>query len=782
MPSGRAPVAFGRCQVVLISALVAVALLSGAGIFGGTSHLPVGVVAHGSLRTSNESGSALPQPSGTNPIQSYGWQNLTTPLPNNTIWASAYDPALGGVVALSDGTVAQNDGSPTLNFSCTFHSTNSTWVYAAGKWTRLPVAGPTPGLYRSLAFDSSSDTLLAFQGTGPPLSNVSSYWSWPVCDLNEYVHMGEVPPSSVYFEGLVPSQHPETWEFTGGSWSLISTGEPLNAITNIVYDPALSRVVMFTTINNVSNALDLWEFANGTWINGGQETLPSSISPSQLNFSNTEVPPNVSLLNSNYTGPLYMGLGWVLENSQLVYDPNSRQLLWEVMNTSFGIPFVLGFNGSWHVVSDRESQGTFATALTYDGATSSLIGAANLWNGHPYTRAYTQTKILYPNWNATGIFSNGSYSYLNVSPQPALIIPGYVQDLWPESITMVYDPSDGYLIMFGMAEYTGPPDSLELGSNATYFSPSTMWIFGPPSELRLSVSVTPSTICSLESVACNSAETTAEVTASVSMFLMNASASLPAPRANVVEYGPTFWDVGPELQFVPAPDIEMDWSAGFAASCSSLSGPVTPCASVPSVDRTGTGPPEYLWSWGNMSSALEAGGVWSVTFGIESNLAGNATIPVDRCASWLCGGAATGDFSSLISRAPNGTGSSPYSWPIAKVSVLDPTAPAVPPSPPPTPTPAPPPPVPPAIPPVPTPISLPVGPTPILIGSLGSAVSFVAIAAGAVAAGLTRARLSRPIAQRAMALAVRSRGSPSGSRRPVSDWDKRPYLRSTPIT
>ena len=733
----------------------------------------------GTETRSPTSGNAAPSENSP----AYSWQTLNSSpeLPNDTLWAAGYDPALGKIVALSEGryqysqtqviTHHADNYSSQFFWNCSFTPTNSTWAFGGGHWAQLHVAGPSPGLYRSLAYDPSSGSLIEFQATGSLLPNSSSAVTCFAFQYNifGFASPGDLAPSTEFYSGILPSQQPETWEFRGGNWTRISTPSPLNAFTNIVYDPALSAVVMFTTINNVSNQLDLWEFDGGNWINAGATAFPSR----QVGLNLSNALPNASLrlntscLTNSFQGcnSFVLGYGGSLA-SNLIYDSQLHELVWLYNN------WVIGFNGTWHLISQATADNYNFFDPAYDPAVPGLVGEPCL-----DLQAQFANGLFQGCWNGTGVYSDGNLTLLNDSPPAPLpdVKTGYHFGGYPEvgnmfifygswyspssTALMVFDPRDGYLVMFGATILL--PNWTD--HTYTYYISDQTYIFGSTAQLQISVSVSPSTICSSVSNACGTAQTAAQVSVSLALLPLNANAPLPTPRTDFVAYGPLFWVPAPQLSYLPGPNIRLVPSAAATSLCANLSGPVSPCPSAPRIESNGSGPPLYLWYWGNGSPPLEVGSTWTVTFTITSTLAANATLPIDRCASAYCGpsdGPQDGQLSGVASRPGSDAGSIPYSWPISLLDVLDPNAthPQPPPNPGPTTVPPSPPP-----PPIPTsPVSLPAPPTllPSLIGSVAPGLSYIALAAGVMAAGFTRGRLRHPTPQRALAMALRSGRSP----------------------
>ncbi len=752
--------------------------------------------AIGSESPSSTESTSTPAGNGS----AYRWQTLNSSpqLPNNTLWSAGYDPALGKIVALSEG---QYDYSPTQDVStlfqnCSFTPTNTTWTFSGGRWTELPIAGPSPGLFRSLAYDPNSGNLIEFQATGGLLPNTSSAVTCLMLGPFSSVTPGLLPPSSEFYSGVLPNQDPETWEFQGHNWTRISTPTPLNAVTNLVYDPALSAVVMFTTINNVSNKLDLWEFDSGSWTNMGATAFPTREINPYFTFSNA-LPNaswhfNASCLSSQLSSfnrcfvAKYPGVPFSPPQvSNLIYDPQLRELVWLFeYDPAPNAPndWAVGFNGTWHLIPNATAGDYMLLDSAYDPAVPGLVGEPCLTAQAEYSLPVSE--FGYEGcWNGTGVYSNGALRLLNVSPPaplPSVLIPraqyGAPQDgnllyflgswyLPTETAQMVFDPRDGYLVMFGATLLV--PDWTDY--TYTYTVSGQTYLFGPTAQLQISVSVSPSTICSSVSNACGTAQTAAQVSVSLALLPLNANAPLPTPRTDFVAYGPLFWVPAPQLSYLPGPNIRLVPSAAVTSLCANLSGPVSPCPSAPRIESNGSGPPLYLWYWGNGSPPLEVGSTWTVTFTITSTLAANATLPIDRCASAYCGpsdGPQDGQLSGVASRPGSDAGSIPYSWPISLLDVLDPNAthPQPPPNPGPTTVPPSPPP-----PPIPTsPVSLPAPPTllPSLIGSVAPGLSYIALAAGVMAAGFTRGRLRQPTPQRALAMPLRSgKIRPRASRR-----------------
>jgi hypothetical protein len=134
------------------------------------------------------------------------------------------DPAVGGVLLYSGYD----------QFNVTVYG--DTWGFAAGAWTLLgSSATPTPRNDPSLAYDSTTDQVILFGGSG----------------LND------------------------TWSYSAGNWTLLA---PAHAPTGRMYatltdDPSDGELVLFggETVTqgapNIALLNDTWVFANGTWTN-----------------------------------------------------------------------------------------------------------------------------------------------------------------------------------------------------------------------------------------------------------------------------------------------------------------------------------------------------------------------------------------------------------------------------------------------------------------------------------------------------------------------------------
>jgi Kelch motif len=228
------------------------------------------------------------------------WTRLSTPVaPAPRVAASmAWDAATRSLLLFGGATNNRSSpqgcsGSPTGGMYC-----GDTWSFANGKWTLLhPTTSPPARWYATMAYDPALDEVV-LGGGASTFGNLSDMWTFHAGTWTQVT----LPPvsapgnpfngrySSMAFDShdhyLVffgPGRYPsaETWNYTGGNWTKLSTvrAPPAVASGSLAFDPELGRLILFGGSPfgfPGSGALsDTWEFHAGVWTNVTHGAHPS---------------------------------------------------------------------------------------------------------------------------------------------------------------------------------------------------------------------------------------------------------------------------------------------------------------------------------------------------------------------------------------------------------------------------------------------------------------------------------------------------------------------------
>ncbi len=266
-------------------------------------------------------------------FQNGTWTNLTAglttaPCPRGDA-PMTYD-ARDGVILLVGGY----DGGNVPG--CPIYSLNDTWEFSHGRWIHLPARLPAGGSYDGLlSYDAEDGYPLYFGGNASNQTYKFVGGAWVL------LHPVASPPGVqwmtrsatmtydsadrqvVLFGGPLGSGLNETWAFTGGNWSVVSSspsppGSPA---------PGTSSLSDFSTrgfelladspvasSGNLSGDLQAWEFAANSWVNVSGPVSP----PPRVGFSTTFDPvANATILfggsRSTLSGCCLLNETWVWE-------------------------------------------------------------------------------------------------------------------------------------------------------------------------------------------------------------------------------------------------------------------------------------------------------------------------------------------------------------------------------------------------------------------------------------------------------------------------------------
>lgn len=331
---------------------------------------------------------------------------------------------------------------------------------------------------------------------------------------------------------------------------------------------------------------------------------------------------------------------------------------------------------------------------------------------------------------------------------------------------MVFDPADGYMLLFGGCEGGKV-------NNVTSCLHDDTWIYtAPPVGIRLSLRAAPSPICSRMSEDCGAGVDQTRVSIGIAAVPVTGNESWGADSGTgVIEYGPYYWVDLPTLSFLgwknltPAPDLNP------TVTCDVGSGAAPQCGVTPVVTTVASGAEELTWNWsgGGLVDALRQQDAWNLSFSAVALGPPYGPVPVDSCTTGACvtaGDKAVDGVFASFGFSPSGNDSRVAdSLPLGMVTVLPPLTQN---NPPPSTTPPPPPPsvtapLPLPAPPAPTPVA---APSPVAVTTAASAVSstisLTAVGAGILGAGMTRVVMSR----QTQGMKIANRVGVVGRRRP----------------
>lgn len=339
----------------------------------------------------------------------------------------------------TDGYVVYVPGTELANLSAC-PSSGQTWSYHAGSWSQLkPILSPSARYGASFSNDSGDGYLVLFGGVSSACTTAGN-----VCN--------------------------DTWRFSGGSWTHLTpaTSPAPRSSAGMTYDAKDAYLLLFGgegangSIWTMLN--DTWSFSGGTWT----QLAPSTTPPE----------------------PVADGLAYDYRDGYAVYTQLCRNLtndysgevVWKFLGGAWG-----AINGSCSTVSSTWPHQRLGEGTTYDsidgyfllygggGLYFSKAGCCNLNDNDTWS-------YLSGNWTdrtgiasfvPTGVWSNAAYDAADKSVllfggqlQPANSTADYNQTWefkagsWTQLhptvsppgrlyAGMVYDATDGYVVLFG---------------------------------------------------------------------------------------------------------------------------------------------------------------------------------------------------------------------------------------------------------------------------------------------------------------------------------------------
>jgi len=529
----------------------------------------------------------------------------------------------------------------------------------------------------------------------------------------------------------------QTWEFVHGQWTqLMITEPPLNwsSTDAMTYDPGSGAVILFGENYNPDNSGcssaivgETWEFSEGSWsqVDAVNQGLGCTSLPYEFTY---DVADGYAVL---------LGESNDLDGISDVEDATwsySSESGWNQV-TEFPVPSFNGFGGFAY-----DPQGGYAVQF---GGGAQGEGPLGQWI------------------NGTWLYAQGAWTDSSTAGPPVRGAPG-----------MVFDASDGYVLMFGGYQLAGV-------NNVSLFNDT--WVYTiPPEAVYISISTAPSVICSQTSPSCGANTDETRVSLNIAARPVTGTETWGVDSGQgAVEYGPYYWLPAPTLSFIGWKNLIPALNLDPLVSCLVWDVSTSVCPNSTSVTTLGSGGELLTWNWIGpvLASSIRMGDSWNISFNVEAmGPPYGSIIPVDSCTTNAClavhDGPVDGVFSSLSfnpSGSPSGLSDS---LPLGTVAVWPPLGPT---SPSPSPVQAPPPPIVTPVP-IPTPVTpVPVSPTPLIVlAPIAAGVSVVLGLAGAAAvAGLAAGGAIRVAgARQAQKMKVAIRVTARGRTRPPArgDW------------
>jgi Galactose oxidase, central domain len=263
------------------------------------------------------------------------WTRLSTPVAPaprvaaTMVWDAAdHDLLLFGGV--TDQSSAQGCSAPmSIGVFC-----GDTWSFDHGKWTLLhPTSSPPARWYAVMAYDPALDEVV-LGGGASGFGNLSDMWTfqagtWTQVTLpppntagnpfnGRYSSMA-FDPHDHYLVFFGPGRFPsaQTWNYTGGNWTKLSTtrAPPAVASGSLAFDPHLGRLILFGGspfgFPGEGALSDTWEFHAGVWTNVTHGAHPSSRSDAVTAYDAAD---GYLLLFGGETGSgALLGDTWILQ-------------------------------------------------------------------------------------------------------------------------------------------------------------------------------------------------------------------------------------------------------------------------------------------------------------------------------------------------------------------------------------------------------------------------------------------------------------------------------------
>lgn len=290
-----------------------------------------------------------------------------------------------------------------------------TWKFVGGVWTNItPSHSPGPRYGAGLTYDAKDGYVVLFGG-----GYETQYW----CTVTKLYH--------------------DTWRFSGGKWTRITTAVSPSARANLVmtYDATDGYVVLFGGANSKAELGDTWTFSAGVWTQ-----LEPFLSPYPRAYASMtyDVKDGYVVLFGGYEHNAY-GLGYGNDTWEFWRGQ------WTLILTTGAVPAEVG------------------AALTYDAKDGYVV----LFGGTTYAGTWIYSATLWKQLStAVSPGSNEAPAMVYDSKDTYVVLFGgysdfssladtwqFVSKVWTqlpltfpsarESASMAYDPAAGYVVLFG---------------------------------------------------------------------------------------------------------------------------------------------------------------------------------------------------------------------------------------------------------------------------------------------------------------------------------------------
>jgi hypothetical protein len=407
----------------------------------------------------------------------------------------AYDPADGYVLYLPGG-------------NCTGQSSQaSVWTFSAGQWTPHPSwTAPTNGSYFALVWDPATRYVLGYDGaqswsfSGGTFQNLTPHLSSsPTHRTGSSMVYDAADGVVLLFGGTTRSGNlNDTWVFNGTGWRHLATfyAPPAGADYPISFDPATGRVVMLTDPPSLSESSPCrlrcnytWTYVSGGWTNAsiavgdppsGYWTFVSDpaancslligwpdAQPSLVHGDVWAIGSGAWVNRTRGFGPESYGIGPVQYPASLVYDAADHEVI------LFGILGCGGQYGGCESITLANATWAYRDGV-WTNITRGLQPSTRYGESIAYD-AQDRFVVLFGGWldqlaaypialSDTWELLNGTWAPLNPALHPSA----------RGGPSLVYDGSDGYLVLFGGEGYDVPGQHF-ISDNDTWTFSAGAW-------------------------------------------------------------------------------------------------------------------------------------------------------------------------------------------------------------------------------------------------------------------------------------------------------------------
>ena len=254
-------------------------------------------------------------------------------------------------------------GGEPYEFQSGDFATNETWQWnaTASTWTLLaPSRAPSSRESAAMAFDAATHQLLLYGGYDPVSGqNLRDTWQWTGLTWSRLTTSAH-PPDGTYMAydtatkqllalgGVTPTGGPQTWSWTGTDWVQLAppTQLPAGFEPVLAFDRAINR--MFWVSWSTAGAMQTWSWNGKTWA-----PVPSS---------------------AGTPGPMRAPI--------MAFDPALNATI--LVGNTTSLQTWAYTNGGWSALAGVPSTRSSATALVYNGAQGQLLLFAPLgYNATP---------------------------------------------------------------------------------------------------------------------------------------------------------------------------------------------------------------------------------------------------------------------------------------------------------------------------------------------------------------------------------------------------------------